>query len=110
MYLHRTWNAAHSKLPYERTLSAGELSCAISLEGHPVQGVVATISSTSKDALEGAVIQIQGDQLYASSLGCSKLQVMLPFGVDGSKAKGQMQGEQIIVKMQYAPLQSVWAS
>ena len=75
-----------------------------------MQRVVATISSTSNDAVEGAVIQIQGDQLYASSPGCSNLQVMLPFGVNGSKAKGQMQGGQIIVRMEYAPLQSVWAS
>ena len=92
------------------SMTAGKLSCAITLEGLPAQRIVATIGSTSGTPLRGALIQLQGDQLFATSSGHPKLQVTLPFGVDTRKAEGQLQGKQIVVKLEYAPLQVVWAS
>ena len=90
-------------------LPAGSLSCAISLEGRPVQRIIAVISSTSASPLEGTTIEIQGDQLFASAGGHTQLQVRLPFGVNASKAEVQVQDKQTSVKLEYAPLQAVWA-
>ena len=71
--------------------------------------MVATISSTSGSPLQGAVIQLQGDQLFATSSDHPRLQVTLPFGIDASKAEGQLRGKHLVVKLEYAPLQAVWA-
>ena len=89
---------------------AGLLSCQVELEGNPVDTVIAIISSRASRPLGEIEVSAQGDQLDVRSPHHADLQVMLPFGVDGSTAEAQLKDTELVLRFQYAPISHLWAS
>lgn len=89
-------------------LDAGQLACSVSLEGSPVQVVVAKIRSKSGPSFRECRVHTQGDQLFVKVPGHAEMQVLLPFGVDGSLSRGIVADDGINLRLAYAPIQSLW--